>query len=62
MTERILSLFDLRLAYFCLMGMGLLLGSFFLWVGKLDGGQWVTLCSVLFSADRLASVFTQRVP
>lgn len=42
-------------AYFCLMGLGLLLASYFLQVGKLTGSEWVTLCSVLFSADRAAN-------
>lgn len=47
-------------AYFSLMGIGLVLASIFLWVGKLDGGEWVTLCSVLFSADRAASAISSR--
>lgn len=50
----------LPLAYFGLMGMGLLLASFFLWTGRLDGGEWVTLCSVLFSADRAAAALGSR--
>lgn len=47
-------------AYFGLMGLGLLLASFFLCVGKLDGGQWVTLCGILFGTDRLAGVLEKR--
>ena len=42
-------------AYFCLMGLGLVLASYFLQVDKLTGSEWVTLCSVLFSADRAAN-------
>lgn len=41
--------------YFCLMGLGLLLASFFLFTEKLSGGEWVAICSLLFSTDRIAS-------
>lgn len=50
----------LQLAYFGLMGLGLLLASFFLWEGKLTGSDWVAVCSVLFTADRAAQAFTAR--
>lgn len=62
MTTRLAFANWLQLAYFGLMGLGLLLASFFLCVGKLDGSEWVTVCSVLFGADRLAASVSQRVP
>lgn len=47
-------------AYFGLMGFGLCLASFFLCIDKLDGGQWVTLCGILFGTDRLAGAWEKR--
>lgn len=57
MTERFIAL--LPVAYFGLMCAGLVLASVFLYTGYLDGGQWVTLCSVLFAADRAADGLTR---
>lgn len=45
----------LRVGFFLMMCAGLLLASAFLWLDKLDGGHWVSICSVLFGADRLSN-------
>lgn len=44
----------LPLAYFGLMCLGLLLASYFLYIDKLDGSEWVMMCSILFATDRAA--------
>lgn len=44
----------LPLAYFGLMCLGLLLASYFLYIDKLDGSEWVMMCSILFATDRVA--------
>lgn len=51
----------LRLGFFLLMCIGLLLASFFLWYDKLTGGEWVMICSILFSADRLSNGVTEGI-
>lgn len=51
----------LRLGFFLMMGAGLLLASYFLWIDKLDGGNWVAVCSVLFGADRLSNALTDGI-
>lgn len=54
---------NLRLAYFGLMGVGLALASGFLWFDKLSGGEWVTMCGILFASDRAAySLDARRMP
>lgn len=49
----------LRLGFFFLMCLGLVLASFFLWEDKLNGGEWVMMCSILFGADRLSNAVTE---
>lgn len=55
---------SLQIGFFILMGFGLLIGSLMLYINKIDGGEWVTLCSVLFSVDRashsISSLVTNR--
>lgn len=51
----------LRIGFFALMCIGLLLASVFLWLGKIDGGHWVTVCLSLFGADRLSNAVTEGV-
>lgn len=51
----------LRLGFFLLMCIGLLLASFFLWYDKLTGNEWVMICSILFSADRLSNGITEGI-
>lgn len=53
-------LFDaaMRLAFFGLMGMGLVVASLLLWFGKLDSADWSLVCSVLFGSDRLGHAVT----
>ena len=42
----------LQVGFFLLMGLGLLIGTFLLWHGKITGDNWTMLCTILFSADR----------
>lgn len=51
----------LRLGFFALMCIGLALASGFLWFGKIDGGQWTTLCLALFGVDRLSNAVSEGV-
>ena len=41
-----------------LMCAGLVLASLFLWIDKLSGAEWVAICSVLFSVDRVGNAIT----
>ena len=51
----------LRLGFFILMGIGLLLASYFLWLDKLNGSEWVTVCGILFGADRLSNAVSEGI-
>ena len=50
----------LQVGYFALMGVGLLLASAFLLMDKIDGGEWVAICGILFAADRAGNLFEKR--
>lgn len=43
----------LAVCYFGLMCLGLMLASVFLWLNKLTGTEWVTICGILFPTSRL---------
>lgn len=60
--EKALQLFAawLQLAFFVLMCVGLLLASYFLHVGLITGDNWVAVCGILFTADRIANAITGR--
>lgn len=49
---------SLQVGFFLLMGLGLLIGTVMLWHGKINGGDWTILCSVLFGADRASHALT----
>lgn len=51
----------LRIGFFVLMGIGLLLASVFLWFGKISGSDWVMLCGILFGADRFGNAVGEWV-
>lgn len=51
----------LRIAFFGLMCLGLLIASGFLYAGKIDGAEWTALCSILFSADRIGNAIGSKV-
>lgn len=50
---------SLQVGFFLLMGLGLVIGTFLLWFGKIEGSDWTLLCSVLFSADRASHAVSQ---
>lgn len=52
---------SLQVGFFLLMGLGLLLGTLMLWMGKLEGDDWTILCSVLFSADRASHALSSLI-
>jgi hypothetical protein len=45
----------LRVGFFLLMCLGLLIASIMLYLDKVNGTEWVTLCGILFTADRFGS-------
>ena len=56
----------MRMAYFLLMCLGLLLASVFLFFGKINGQNWVMVCSILFGAGgighAISDAFTNKPP
>lgn len=50
----------IRLGFFVLMGLGLVLATALLWFDKLDSGDWALVCSVLFGSDRIGTAIGSR--
>lgn len=50
----------LDVAFFCLMGGGLMLGTYFLQMGKITGTEYVALCGTIFTADRVGHAIKNR--
>lgn len=51
----------LRVGFFFLMVMGLLLASLFLYLGLISGAEWFGVCSVLFTADRMGNAIGSKM-
>lgn len=49
----------LRIGFFLLMAFGLTVSSIMLYLGKINGAEWVTLCSVLFGVDRFGHALSE---
>ena len=45
----------LRVGFFGLMCLGLLIATAALYTDRVTGAEWVTLCGILFTADRFGS-------
>ncbi len=49
----------LQVFLFGLMCIGLALASWFLWIDKIAGGDWVSVCGILFGSNAIGGGITE---